>query len=451
MVDDLIFGVVRRWLAPIGATVAPVVPAMQEGCPVLGWAASGAMTLTGDPDGPPADSPAMIWPLLEAVAAWTGKAAGWAGDSVAIDPRVLLGGRAALLDLSRAGQVSAGGGTRLLRCSDGWAAVTLSRDDDVDLVPAMLGRGHLSDHWAGLRAFAASRPRVGFAQHVRLFGVPAAPLPTHTISKAVPWRITRIAAARSAHRCDGALVVDLSSLWAGPVCARVLADAGARVVKVESTHRPDGARSGNREFYDWLHAGHASVALDFTSPRGRQQLAELINNADVVIEASRPRALRQLGVAFDQVRHRPGRVWVSITGYGRAEADLVAFGDDAAVAGGLVGWIDERPVFCADAVADPLTGLCAALGVVASMAEGGGHLIDVSMRDVAAAFAGSPAPDHGTHDVYRAGSGWAVHCPEDGAEQAVLPPRAPAPVGVAAPLGADTDLVLTALANGQRW
>ena len=64
------------------------------------------------------------------------------------------------------------------------------------------------------------------------------------------------------------LVVDLSSLWAGPLCAQLLGQAGARVVKVESTTRPDGARQGPAGFYDLLHAGQRSVALDLTSPPG---------------------------------------------------------------------------------------------------------------------------------------------------------------------------------------
>ena len=110
------------------------------------------------------------------------------------------------------------------------------------------------------------------------------------------------------------------------------------VIKVESPARPDGARFGNREFFDWLHAGHRSLAADFGTREGRAALAALLEAADVVIEASRPRALAALGLAPDMIPHRPGQVWLSITGYGRATPERVAFGDDAAVAGGLVGW-----------------------------------------------------------------------------------------------------------------
>lgn len=442
---------IRRWLTPFGEVFTPKGPVTQPRCPVLGWAASGGMALTGEPADPPVCAPAEMWPLAEGVAAWIGQAAGRLGGTVSVDPAVALGGRAALLGLSGRGRVSAGGDTRLLRCANGWVAVTLSRPDDLDLVPAILGRAHVPDHWVALSALAAPRGKVEVAQHIQQFGVPAAALPARLDADAVPWRITRIADARPGLRWDRSLVVDLSSLWAGPLCARILADAGAHMVKVESTRRPDGARTGNGQFYDWLHAGHASVALDFSSPEGRRRLAELVDNADVVIEASRPRALQQLGVGPEQVKHRPGRMWVSITGYGRGSPGLVAFGDDAAVSGGLVGWAKGGPVFCADAVADPLAGLCAALGVLVSAAEGGGHLIDVSMRGVAAAFAGAPRVDHGPHDVHRAATGWVVRCPNDNTEQRVLPPRAPVPTAVAAALGADTERVLAALANGQRW
>jgi crotonobetainyl-CoA:carnitine CoA-transferase CaiB-like acyl-CoA transferase len=172
----------------------------------------------------------------------------------------------------------------------------------------------------------------------------------------------------------------------------------------------------------------------------------------VVIEASRPRALAALGLGPGTIPHRDGQVWLSITGYGRGEADLVAFGDDAAVAGGLVGWTGAgppwgagEPVFCADAIADPLTGVCGALAVARSVAAGGGELIDLSMRAVAAAFAAAPTVDHGPHEVRADGI---VRCARLGREQAVLPPTRPVaaapggPAGRAAEPGADTDAVL---------
>ena len=61
-------------------------------------------------------------------------------------------------------------------------------------------------------------------------------------------------------------MVDLSALWAGPLAASLLLEAGARVVKVEARDRPDGARSGPRPFFDLLNAGKESVAIDLSAP-----------------------------------------------------------------------------------------------------------------------------------------------------------------------------------------
>jgi crotonobetainyl-CoA:carnitine CoA-transferase CaiB-like acyl-CoA transferase len=159
------------------------------------------------------------------------------------------------------------------------------------------------------------------------------------------------------------------------------------VVKVESTTRPDGARSGSPAFYDWLHDGHESAVVDFTSGA----LAEIIAGADIVIEASRPRAMRRLGIHAEQfLAARPGRVWVSITGYGRDD-DRIAFGDDAAVAAALTGRdADGEPIFLGDAIADPITGIFAAHAAARSLAEGGGDLLSIPMTACASALAAVP-------------------------------------------------------------
>jgi crotonobetainyl-CoA:carnitine CoA-transferase CaiB-like acyl-CoA transferase len=243
---------------------------------------------------------------------------------------------------------------------------------------------------------------------------------------------------------DAPLVLDLSSLWAGPLCSSLLQAAGARVIKVESLRRPDGARAGPQAFFDLLHAGQRSAALDLASPAGRAALQRLLERADVAIEASRPRALEQLGIDAEQwVCARPGRVWVSISGYGRTPpADgWVAFGDDAAAAAGLAAALarpGEAPRFCGDAIADPLAGLFAAAAVLAARRSGESRLLDVSLCAAAAHALGPPCPA----DARMRGDpeGWSV---EAGGERArVLPPRARPPLGRARALGADTREVL---------
>ena len=89
------------------------------------------------------------------------------------------------------------------------------------------------------------------------------------------------------------------------------------------------------------------------------------------------------------MRRGPGRIWLRITGYDD-DSGRPAFGDDAAVAGGLVGASADGPVFCGDAIADPLTGLEATLAVTESLGRGGGELIEVSMAAVAATYAALP-------------------------------------------------------------
>ena len=224
---------------------------------------------------------------------------------------------------------------------------------------------------------------------------------------------------------DGSLVVDLSALWSGPLCAHLLTLAGARVVKVESASRLDGARRGPPAFFDLLHAGQESVVLDL--PTERDRLRHLIEAADVVIEASRPRAMEQLGIDAGAIA-AGGTIWVSITGYGRASGvrHRVAFGDDAAVAGGLVATADGEPAFCADAVADPLAGLTAAAAVLDRWGRAGGCLIDVAMSNVAAWCARWPPSDRAT--------------PAD-----VASPQARRASGHAAPAGRDTTRVLREL------
>ena len=182
------------------------------------------------------------------------------------------------------------------------------------------------------------------------------------------------------------LVVDLSALWAGPLCTHLLSLAGARVIKVESEIRPDGARGGNPDFFDLLNGGKQSVAFDLSSNNGRGQLLSLLSQADIVVEGSRPRALAQMGIdARALVEKVPGLCWLTITGYGRAEpmANWVAFGDDAAVAAGVAEATAVPPLFCGDALADPLAGIHAAIAAMAFWQGGGGVLIDIALRDVA--------------------------------------------------------------------
>jgi crotonobetainyl-CoA:carnitine CoA-transferase CaiB-like acyl-CoA transferase len=244
-------------------------------------------------------------------------------------------------------------------------------------------------------------------------------------------------------------VLDLSALWAGPLAAELLAAAGARVVKVESASRTDGTRRGPSALFDLWNGAKQSVVLELRNARGRAQLAALARRADCIVESARPRALLQLGLdAAAWLAESPGRTWLSLTGYGRDDPapGRVAFGDDAAVAAGLAAQTGDAdgPLFCGDAIADPLAGLHAALALLASQRSGGGHLLDVALRDVAAhALAFEPAARDEAR-VIATPSGFEVEC--EGRREIVSAPRARRPRRAARPLGSDTAALLSEIA-----
>jgi hypothetical protein len=343
----------------------------------LDWASSGLAYLTGPTDGTPDFSRAAV--LAEARRVST-DIAGLLG--VEVDAAAMLAGRAAILGLTRRGRISAGGATRLLRTVDGWCAVALPRDDDVAALPAVMEVDAITgDPWAVLSRWAATHSNDKVVDRARLLDLAVAALGE---ASAEPPTVRCRGTSTGPRRADGLLVADLSSLWAGPLCGQLLARAGAVVVKVESPSRPDGTRRGEPAFFDWMNAGKLSYCLDFDSES--DALHRLLGTADIVIEGSRPAALRRRGLTAEDLAGRTGRIWLRISGY-RDQPDRPAFGDDAAVAGGLVGGGADGPVFCGDAVADPLSGMEAARAVGQSLRRGGGEVIDVSMAQVAARYA----------------------------------------------------------------
>ncbi len=272
--------------------------------------------------------------------------------------------------------------THLLQTKDSWIAVSLARQSDIDSVPA----------WLGTDDLAAVRDQLtdDLIAQAELLGMPAAALGEFTGPAVIRHAYERVApTCRTPGTRDKRLgVIDLSSLWAGPLATRLMAEAGAYVVKVESTSRPDGGRIGSPAFYDRLNKNKTHVALDLATAAGVDELRHLINNADVVVESSRPRALEQLGIVAADFLHQDDglRVWASITGYGRS-SNRVAFGDDAAVAGGLVA---PGPAFMGDALADPLTGMRTAFAVFEALKGHEPCLLDIAMAGVVREVHGVP-------------------------------------------------------------
>lgn len=381
------------------------------------WAASGAMALTGLPDTPLGPPEGLVDGIEQLARPFGG-----------LDALALLGERAVHMGLWRRGATSCGGSCRLLAALDGYLAVSLARDEDFEAIPAWLELDHTPANapaaWSAVTGAAAVRDPGELVARAALLGLPVA-----RVGEAAsrPGVVRLPLGDAPGRETAGLLVVDLSALWAGPLCGDLLAGSGATVIKVESRDRPDGARRGPAAFFDLLNGRKRCVALDFHETAGAAALRALVKRADVVIEASRPRALEQLGIhASDEVRDGGPQVWVSITGYGRADPGArVAFGDDAAAAGGLVVWQDGAPMFCADAVADPITGLAAANACLDALSSGGRWLLDVSMAGVCAGIAGPTLP--ASPDVE------------------VAPPRSRPVTRTASELGADTAPVLAEL------
>jgi hypothetical protein len=374
---------------------------MDADAEMAAWSESGAMSLTGRADREPLGPPAGLVTHLSALGTELRQAAREVGGRLELEPLALLSERAAIAGLHRRGATSVGGATRLLLTTDGWMAVSLARPDDVAVLPAWLELdAPVDDPWEAIAAAAEGRAARELVDRARLVGLPAAVLGEASRSHRDASVWTPCDDEPTATGLGECTVVELGSLWAGPLSGALLREAGATVVKVESTARPDGARRGPAAFFDLLNAGKRSISLDLSTVEGVRALTDLVEQADVVIEASRPRALEQLGIDAMEVLNRGGpRVWISITGHGRngPEREWVAFGDDAAVAGGLVVHDELGPVFCADAIADPITGVVASGAALHALAAGGRWLVDLALSAVAASLAGPTLPV--THPV----------------------------------------------------
>jgi crotonobetainyl-CoA:carnitine CoA-transferase CaiB-like acyl-CoA transferase len=123
---------------------------------------------------------------------------------------------------------------------------------------------------------------------------------------------------------DGLLVVALEQAVAAPTCTQKLADAGARVIKVE---RPEGdfargydtAAKGQSSYFVWLNRGKESIALDIKQPEDKALLARMIARADVFVQNLAPGALARAGFGSAELRARhPRLITVDISGYGEA-------------------------------------------------------------------------------------------------------------------------------------
>jgi formyl-CoA transferase/CoA:oxalate CoA-transferase len=196
----------------------------------------------------------------------------------------------------------------------------------------------------------------------------------------------------------GLTVLDLTRVLSGPYCTMLLADMGARVIKIEQPGRGDETRAwgppfvaGESAYFLSINRNKESVTLDFKQPGGRQALDRLLDRADVLVENFRPGTLDRLGLGYAGVAAtHPGLVYCSISGFGQTGPRRNQAGYDAVMQaeGGLMsvtGPADGPAYRVGVAVADLVAGLLAAQGIVLALYSrdrtGRGQQVDVGMLD----------------------------------------------------------------------
>jgi crotonobetainyl-CoA:carnitine CoA-transferase CaiB-like acyl-CoA transferase len=181
---------------------------------------------------------------------------------------------------------------------------------------------------------------------------------------------------------EGILVLDLSRVLAGPFCTMMLADLGARVIKVE--HPEDGdvtrgwgppfhSETGMSAYYLSVNRNKESIALDLSSRAGAESVRRLARRADVVVENFPPGGLERFGLSLaDMRRENPRLVTGSVTGFGRDGPDAAAPGFDLLAQAGagfmaITGTAEGGPTKGGIAVSDLLAGCYLTVGVLGTL------------------------------------------------------------------------------------
>jgi len=200
---------------------------------------------------------------------------------------------------------------------------------------------------------------------------------------------------------DGIVVLDVTQVMAGPYCAMVLADMGARVIKVEppdgdSTRAMAGARGGDSAAFGAVNRGKRSIVLDLAQPGGREVFARLARGADILIENFRPGVMTRLGLDYQTLAaENPRLVYASISGFGqtgpaatRGGFDLVAQGMSGIMS--VTGAADGPPVKAGIPVTDLGAALFALSGILAALhwrtSSGRGQHVDTSLFEAGLAL-----------------------------------------------------------------
>ncbi|WP_326825397.1 CaiB/BaiF CoA transferase family protein [Streptosporangium sp. NBC_01756] len=201
---------------------------------------------------------------------------------------------------------------------------------------------------------------------------------------------------------DGIRVIDLATVIMGPYACQILGDLGADVIKIESPagdvmrrlHRrtPDGIGALALN----LNRNKRSVVLDLKTPAGRQAALDLIGTADVLVTNMRPRALRKLGLTYqDLAEANPRLVYCNAQGFrtDSKAADYAAYDEALQAASGMVDLMNRvtgRPYYVPTTLADKVCGLTIVYAVLAALLgrqrTGRGQRVEVPMADTMFAF-----------------------------------------------------------------
>ncbi|NGT15171.1 CaiB/BaiF CoA transferase family protein [Achromobacter insolitus] len=211
--------------------------------------------------------------------------------------------------------------------------------------------------------------------------------------------------AVQASALNGVRVLDLSRILAGPSATQLLGDLGADVVKVEKPGEGDDTRkwgppyikdnegrpTGESAYYLSANRNKRSIALDIATDAGREALHQLLSQADVLVENYKVGGLAQYGLDYAQLRHRyPRLVYCSITGFGQTGPYAKRGGYDFLIQGmggimSLTGEPEGTPMKVGVGIADVMTGMYAAVGILAALRHrdltGMGQHIDISLLD----------------------------------------------------------------------
>jgi crotonobetainyl-CoA:carnitine CoA-transferase CaiB-like acyl-CoA transferase len=201
----------------------------------------------------------------------------------------------------------------------------------------------------------------------------------------------------------GITVLDLTRVLSGPYCTMMLADMGARVIKVEQPGKGDDTRAWGPPFLDGesayflsINRNKESITIDFKKPEGRALLERLLHKADVLVENFRPGTLARMGFDYPALAPKfPRLVYCSISGFGQTGPRWKEPGYDAVMQGegglmSITGPPDGQPYRLGVAIADIVSGMFAAQGVTLALyareRTGRGQAVDIGMLDAVTAL-----------------------------------------------------------------